>query len=240
MRRETFIWQLPEAIEARLGESTYGRQRTIFEDGHLLIILHTPPSADTHDRSARVFLRKPNGAYQCNGVDDGEHKLRRLLETFGDLLQKYEDAYERARSVADLRVILDHLTPLTRSANNMSTALQSARDLVREDSFLIGVRDEAYEISRGFELLQNDARLALDYRIAESAEQQSVKASELTRAQHKLNVLAALTFPLMAVATVFGMNIASGLEAQSPVLFWFVFAVAMGVGMFATSWITEP
>ena len=40
--------------------------------------------------------------------------------------------------------------------------------------------------------------------IAKSAEIQAAKAEEMATAQHKLNVLAAITFPVMAVATLFG------------------------------------
>ncbi len=66
-----------------------------------------------------------------------------------------------------------------------------------------------------------DAKLALDYRIAQSAEVQMAKATEMTAAQHKLNILAAATFPLMAVATFFGMNLVHGFES-APGLFWVV------------------
>ena len=43
MKRKEFSWQLPEKIVHRLGDTSYGRQRAIFEDDHLLIILHLPP-----------------------------------------------------------------------------------------------------------------------------------------------------------------------------------------------------
>ena len=55
-----------------------------------------------------------------------------------------------------------------------------------EDSCLIAMRDEAYELARGFDLLLNDAKLQLDYRIAESAEEQWVKTQELAQAQHNI------------------------------------------------------
>ena len=39
-------WSLPEAIRVRLGQTTYGRQRAMFEEGHLLLVLHKPPGPD--------------------------------------------------------------------------------------------------------------------------------------------------------------------------------------------------
>ena len=43
-------WNLPEAIRVRLGQSTYGRQRAIVEEGHLLLVLHKPPGPDDRGR----------------------------------------------------------------------------------------------------------------------------------------------------------------------------------------------
>lgn len=43
-------WNLPETIRNRLGASTYGRQRAMLEDGHLLVILHKPPGPDDAKR----------------------------------------------------------------------------------------------------------------------------------------------------------------------------------------------
>ena len=135
--------------------------------------------------------------------------------------------------------VLDDLAPLTRSAANLSQALQSARELAKGDKLLIAMRDEGYEVSRSFELLFHDAKLALDYRIARSAEAQMAKATEMAVAQHKLNVLAAITFPLMAIATILGMNVVHGLENRSPGVFWAVLLAGIGVGMMAVYWVTS-
>lgn len=75
MARRKYNWQLPPEIELRLGDSTYGRQRAIFEAGHLLLILHAPPSAEDRQRQSKVFLRTPDGKYLCDGRENGETKL---------------------------------------------------------------------------------------------------------------------------------------------------------------------
>ena len=239
MRRTDFLWRLPPAIEARLSESTYGRQRAIFEDGQLLVILHTPPKADTRQRDPRVFLRSADGRWQCNGQDHGEIQLETLLASYGKLLQGYEDKCDRAKTAKHLHEVLDHLMPLHRSASHLSGALQSAREHVAEDAFLIAMRDEAYEMARGFELLVSDAKLSLDYQIAQTAEDHSAKTHELARAQHKLNVLAAITFPLIALGTIFGMSLATGLEGRSPALFWFLLLVGGAAGFFSMIWVAR-
>jgi len=238
MQRKRFTWQLPVRIEARLGERTYGRQRTIFEDDHLLIILHTPPDPETHKREAWVFLRKPDGSLMWNGQDNGEEKLKRLLKLYADLYDKLDDAEEDAQSADDLLVVLEALAPLNRASTNLANTLQSARNLIKDDPFLIAMRDEAYEVSRNFDLLQSDAKLALDYRTAQSAEAQHARTLEMARAQHKLNLIVAATFPLMAVATVFGMNLFNGFEGV-PGAFWTALVLGIAVGAGTIHWVTQ-
>jgi Mg2+ and Co2+ transporter CorA len=202
-------------------------------------VLHSPPEPDTHKRNPEVFLRKPDGSWWYNGMAGGDAKLKKLLASCRERYGRYDDAYERAASATDLFEVLDDLAPLIRAAANMSQALQSARELVKGDRLLIAMRDEAYEVSRSYELLFHDAKLALDYRIARTAEAQMAKATEMAVAQHKLNVLAAVTFPLMAIATILGMNVAHGLEDRSPGIFWAVLLLGIGVGMMAVYWVTS-
>ena len=239
MKRKQFLWQLPPEIEVRLGENTYGRQRAIFEADHLLLILHMPPSPEDPRRESMVFLRTPQQQYLCNGVEKGEVKLPKLLDAYQQLYERYDRQYDDATSSGKLFRVLEALVPITRAATNMRDALQSARELVRDDKLLIAMRDQAYEVARRLELLLSDAKMALDYRIAQNAEAQTAKAQETAMSQHKLNVMAAVTFPLMAIATIFGMNLASGIEQQNPLLFWGVFACGIAIGVVAKGWVTN-
>jgi hypothetical protein len=239
MKRKRYDWQLPAAIEKRLGETSYGRQRAIFEEGHLFIVLHSPPADDAPERECILFLRRPDGSYLCNGRSGGESRLRRLLADYENLFEKFDGLYDRGRTATDFFDIINAVAPLNRATTNLHNALQSARSYVQGDGFLIAMRDEAYEISRNFELLLGDSKLALDYRIAENAEAQASRAKEMASAQHKLNVLAAVTFPLMAIATLMGMNLVHGLESRPPVLFWGVVAAAAVIGFVVVFWVTR-
>jgi len=239
MKRKTINWTLPPEIEARLGDNSYGRQRAIFEAGHLLVILHAPPVAGVLERETSLFLRKPNGALLANGLEGGDHKLRKLLAAYRARWEECDKEYDSADSAEELFKLLEALAPLNRASTNLSNALQSARDFVKEDRFLIGMRDESYDISRAFDLLVTDAKLKLDYRIAKNAEAHSAKADEMATAQHKLNVLAAITFPIMAVATVLGMNLRSGLEENSPAFFVAVLAVGVAIGLRVKRWVAK-
>ncbi|MFN2427979.1 MAG: hypothetical protein ABR587_16200 [Candidatus Binatia bacterium] len=65
----------------------------------------------------------------------------------------------------------------------------------------------------------------------------AVKSAEMATAQHKLNVLAAVTFPIMALATVLGMNLTNGLEERSPFLFLTVLTIGVLIGRFVRRWV---
>jgi len=239
MKRKIFQWTLPPEIERRLGDSSYGRQRAIFEAGNLLLILHAPPGPDDLTREFRVFLRAADGRYQCNGIADGQVQLRRLLADYRTLYDELEETYQKAHTSEELFRLLESVAPAGRSAGNMRDALQAAREYVKEDTLLIAMRDEAYEVARNFEILLGDVRSALDFRIARNAEMQAAKSAEMALAQHKLNVLAAITFPLMAIATLLGMNLAHGFENAPPIFFYLVFALGLIVGLAVKSWVTN-
>lgn len=238
-KRKTFDWKLPPEIEARLGDDTYGRQRAIYEVGHLLLLLHVPPAASTIERETLVFLRRPDGSFHCNGLPGGEARLRGLLADYRKLWEECDQQYDLAQSAAELFRLLERLAPLNRATTNMAGVLQTARDHVPEDRLLLNLRDESYEISRAFDLLVIDAKLKLDYKIASNAEQSSAKAEELAAAQHKLNVLAALTFPVMALATVLGMNLTHGFEEGSPAIFFSVLAFTFALGILVRRWVVK-
>lgn len=67
---------------------------------------------------------------------------------------------------------------------------------------------------------------------------QSRAAEACNRAQHKLNILAEIAFPLMSVSAVFGMNMQSGLENKPVFAFWLVFLGGLGLGLFVKSWVS--
>lgn len=237
--RKPMNWTLPPQIEARLGESSYGRQRVIAEVDHVLVILHWPPEEGKLEREPALFLRKPDGVLLVNGQDNGGLKLRKLLADYRTCWEECDKAYDSAESAEELLRLLERLAPLNRSSTNLANALQAARDAAKQDRFLIGMRDEGEEISRAFDLLTADAKLKLDYRIAKNSEAQAEQSRAMTSAQHRLNVLAAITFPIMALATVLGMNLTHGLEGRSPIYFLVVLAIGIMIGMLVKRWVAR-
>jgi len=231
-------WNLPEAIRARLGASTYGRQRAIIEEGHVLLVLHKPPGPDDRTREGVLFWRNTAGEWQCNRGGPGPGGLKRHVQAYVDIEAKLTQDYETAASSGALFDLLETMVPLVRAVRSMHAALQTAREAIKQDAFIIEVRDLAYEVERNMDLLLEDVRNAIQQRNAREAEIQAQASKEALAASHRLNILAALFLPLTAITSLFGMNLQHGLNEHSPVIFWFVFAGGIALGLVIKSWVT--
>jgi hypothetical protein len=230
-------WNLPELIRVRLGQSSYGRQRAIAEEGHLLLVLHRPPGPDDRGREGILFWRSPAGDWQCNRGGPGPGALKRHVQSYQELEAQYSAAYEKGPDIGELFDLVEILTPLVRSARNMHAALQAAREAVKADPLLIEMRDLGYEVERNLELLHEDVRTAIQHRSVRKAEEHARLSEQALQASHRLNTLAALFFPLTAIAGIFGMNFAHGLDERQPALFWLVFALGGALGFGMRSWV---
>jgi len=230
-------WSLPEGIRLRLGQSTYGRQRAIVEEGHLLLILHKPPGPNDVHREGVLFWRKPDGEWQWSRGAGGAGALKRHVQSYAELETNLAKDYEKASGIGMLFDLVEALTPLTLAARNMHQALQTARESIKADTFIVEVRDLAYEVDRNFELLLEDVRNAIQSRTAREAEEQARLGKEALQASHRLNTLAALFFPLTAIASVFGMNLHHGINERSILWFWLVFAFGIASGFAMKSWV---
>jgi hypothetical protein len=230
-------WTLPEAVRIRIGQTTVGRQRAIIEDGHLLLVLHKPPGPDDRAREGALFWRNPAGEWQFNRGGSGPGALKRHVQSYGELEAGLAQQYEQAADTTALFDVLEALTPLARAGRSMHQALQAAREAFKSDAFLIEMRDMASDVERNFDLLGEDVRNALQYKIARESEEQARLSKEAVRASHRLNVLAAWFLPLTAIASVFSMNFAHGFDEHRPVFFWIVFALGVGLGFAMKSWV---
>lgn len=230
-------WTLPDAIRTRLGQATYGRQRALVEEGHILLVLHKPPGPDDREREGVMFWRTPAGEWQFSRGGPGPGGLKRHVQSYAELEARLTKEYEQAAELGQLFDLLEALAPLTRAARNMHQALQTAREAVKGDATLIELRDLAYEVERNLELLLEDARNAIQHRTARKAEEQAHLSEAALHASHRLNILAALFFPLTALASVFSMNFAHGMDEQRPSLFWLVLVVGVVLGLGMRGWV---
>jgi hypothetical protein len=228
-------WQIPQSLRQRIGESA-GRQRAMYTEGHLLLILHKPPQAGETKREGEYFWRDPQGNWTSDDFGPGSGSLERHLQRFVVRLDELERLEEQAQCSWDYFEVLSQLEPLLRTVHNGFRALQQAREFVAEDHDLINVRDHAGDIERTADLLYRDCRNRLDCAMARRAEEQAENSRETEALAHRLNVLAAFFFPIMTLATIFGTNLTHGLETLCPPIpFLVVLSIGVLTGYFLCS-----
>lgn len=237
-------WQVPEKFRQRIGTQA-GRQRAMADSGHLLLIVHDVPGNDEMERSGRLFWRAPDGTWKAAGVSQGNgiSVLRRHLETFQVAIGALDDAIDKsvndgATHPEPFFEVLTKATPLQRTTRNLSKALQQAREGV-EDKDIISLRDLAGDLERAIDIVTSDARDALEFSIAKNAEAQAKQAKLSAQAQHRLNMLAALFFPVTAIGAILGTEMHTGLEGNGPWLFWAIFTLAFGIGFLVRSQVAK-
>lgn len=232
------VWDVPDQFRKRLGEKA-GRQRTMFADGHLLLVLHQPPRPDETERVGRYFWRKGDGTWSSSDLGGGPGALKKHLTEYAELVERYDRDEEAAVSAEEYFAILNNLAPLHRAARNLHSVLQEARKLCPDDRDIINLRDQAYEIERTAELLYNDAKNALDYAVAKRAEEQAHASHQMAISAHRLNLLVAFFFPLATLSAVFGMNLLHGLETlRAPIPLITIVALGLMFGAILAAFVT--
>jgi Mg2+ and Co2+ transporter CorA len=217
-----------------LGDAA-GRQRAMAAEGHLLLVLHAPPTPGVAERTGRLFWRDPEGTWRSNALGEGLQALKRHVAEFAERVEELEQHWQTAATAEEYYTLLRALAPLHRTARNLHATLQQAREMVPSDRDLINLRDQVGEIERAIELLYGDAKNGMDFTIAHQAEQQAKRTYDMAVATYRLNVLAAAFFPVATLSTIFGMNLAHGLEAWStPAHFWGILALGLVCGLVLT------
>jgi Mg2+ and Co2+ transporter CorA len=211
--------------------------------GHLLLVLHGPPGDDPDVRDGLIFWRDPTGKWTPSGTSPSQPGVGDLLTKFEKSLDQLQAAEDTAKSARDYFNLLNRLNPMVRTARNLYQALQDAREAEPGDRQLLLWRDRAYAINRAAELLHNDAKNALDFAVAQRAEEEAVSSRRVAAAAHRLNILAAFFFPLATLAAIFGMEMRNGLEMwdqqHAPLPMLGILGVGLVLGCILTMFITR-
>src|SRR5688572_13411390 len=93
-------WDVPAVFRQRLGDAV-GRQRAMASAGHLLLVLHAPPSPGTPERQGRFFWRSPAGEWKANALGGGAGALKKHVAEFAERVDQLEADWQQARSAAD-------------------------------------------------------------------------------------------------------------------------------------------
>jgi hypothetical protein len=227
-------WHVPPLFGQRLGDAA-GRQRAMAVDGHLLLVLHEPPVAGVAERPARLFWRDPEGTWKSKPLGDGAQALKRHVAEFATRVDEFETRWQEAGSAQDYFLLLRTIAPLHRTVHHLHAVLQQAREVVPQDRDLINLRDQVGEIERALELLHGDARNGLNFSVAHQAEQQAERTYEMAVSADRLNLLAAVFFPIATLSAVysaiFGMILAHGpQEWSTPAVFWSLLVAGLVCG----------
>lgn len=224
------MWKVPTEFRKRLGDRP-GRQRAMFADEHLLLVLHKPPQAGEEERQGRYLWRNPEGAWSSNDWGAGPGCLMRHLNEFSESIQKYDIDEEKAHTSTEYFTVLEGLAPLRRAIGNLHQVLQEARKLVPEDRNLINARDQSYDLERTCDLLYNTAKNGLDFAIARQAEAEATSSRQMAVSAHRLNLLVASFFPLATLSGVFGVNFSHSIEAYVPAPWPIILMIVSGLVM---------
>jgi hypothetical protein len=223
-------WILPAEITSRLG-ATVGRQRLMHHEGHILLILHKVPDADSRLREPALFYYTPLKEWKTT-VGSGTNALGKFLTEYETVLESLDRKLDNAATAQDCFQVIAAANPIVRATNHLHEVLQAARELLKTDKQMITNRDTAYDLKRQAELLMEEARNKLDYEIARRSEEEALYSREQARAAHKLNLLAAVFFPVTAVSSILGANMPMGLEnAPSALIYWVLIIIALFVGL---------
>lgn len=233
------MWAVPDQIKRRFGQKGAGKQRAMCADGHLVLVLHKAPVDTGRERETVFFWRNSEGDWNNSGHGRGIQYLEKHIEEYSAVEEKLSRAYDNASKSEDYFQILEDLTQIRRSAKNLYATMQAAREAVHDDTEIIDLRDTAEEIYRTLDLLYMDTQNGLDFSIARKGEEQAVFSQQAARAGHRLNILAAVFFPLTALSGFFGMNLTSGLEQSPPFAFWLVLFVGIMLGIFMCMWVVQ-
>lgn len=215
-------WELPTSISTRLGE-VGGNQRAIHGDDHLLLLIHQLPALGESERQTLTAWRSPDGQWQTFPHSGGVPVIDRSMEAYENKIDELEAREEAARRSHEFHNILEELSPVLRAIRGVHRTLQQAHLRVPEDRDILLWRDDAAEIVRAAELLNDDARFGLQFIAASQAESQAA-------ASHRLNMLVAIFLPLTTLGAIFGMNIPNGLE-HNGIAFFVVLIVGFISGL---------
>ena len=224
-------WDIPEVFRNRMGQDV-GRQRLMNEAGHHLVVMHElPERGDKGIRKPALFWVNDMDEWKSMPSSGGRSALKQLVQDYHDKVMELEatltkmNGEETAEKVHD---VIDQAAPLYRAVRNVAAVMQELRTTLNSDREVLIIRDTALAAELSTDLLLADAKSTLDYVTAKNAMIQAKESKKAAREAQKLNRLAALFFPLVTLASLFGMNPPSEVLEHGGVYVVIVLGLLMG------------
>ena len=207
----------------------------------LLIVAHQVPEHDEISRRGQLFWLDSTGEWRASNGDPGKVALQMHLDRYSKRIDHFEVIEAKAQKADDYLPILDGMVPLVRSTKNLLSTLEEARKELPKDRSIIDHRDRAYELSRQAELLYEDAKNSMEVAMIRRADEQTTATHQMTVASHRLNVLAAIFFPLATMGSVFGTTLTDNWSwSKSTMGFTCFLAVGIAFGLILVGFVTRP
>ncbi len=224
-------WEVPTDLRIRFGKHS-NHQRAAGLERHLLIRLHRVPPNRRSVGESVYFWRNSTGGWKCSAGRDTVDTISELVVKYADAFVIIEQTSDRASTSRNWFEVLSDIGPLLRAADGLHETLQSAQHALPEvdKAELQPACDVAHEVVRAAQLLQQQAQHSIDYLVAQQNEQLAQTSQSQAAAAHRLNVMAAIFFPLATISSVFGMNISHGFENR-PLAFWMILCVGTLLGV---------
>lgn len=192
--------ELRDQLSTRTGHQTCLEGR-----GELLLVLHDVPKPGVAKREGLYFWKSHDARWaQPSGA--GLSGVGELLDRYENVIDGHEDRITVAESAAEIFAILRHSGPLSRSSRNMVRALELALRAEPDDRHIRVLLDRAREMERAADLLNSDARVALDYWQAERLEHHGRLLERIEKNSGRTNLLVGIFLPVIAAVGFFGMN----------------------------------
>ncbi len=205
-----------------------GNQRCLVGRDELLLIVHDVPKAGSPEREPLIFWRRQDEIWVDYTGVKGLRKIGELLDRYAKALDEYQDVIDEADTAAEVFTLARASGPLARSSRNLALAIEQTLANDEDNRELRSYRDRSRELERTAEQLHHDARLTLEFWMAERGEEQQATAEKLNKIAFRLNLLAGFFLPLVAFGGLFGMNV--DLPDFVDGWFWLIFFGGLATG----------
>jgi hypothetical protein len=222
-------WELPAEVTTAFGGRVQ-EQRVLSQAGHLVLVVHHAIARRGADVPV-VFWRNPKGEWR--GTDGGKAlpALHALVDNYAAEVEAIEMRLVKAGVAKDFFEVLAAVRPLEHRASEMTIVFERACRLVPTDADLERVWMRVRSIGRNLQLLVLRAEDGRDFDLAQLNEEQADISNQMVVSGQRLNFLIAMLLPMTALASVFGMNLFSGVEeGASSLLFWAVVLLSVVTG----------
>lgn len=205
-----------------------GNQRCVIGRDELLLVVHEVPKAGVPEREPLFFWRRMDEVWVDFGGSRGLRRLHELQDRYAQVIDAHELEVETSETAEEVFSLARATGPLARSTRNSALAIEQALTQDEDNRELRSLRDRAREIERAAEQLSHDAKLNMEYWMAERSEEQQESTEKLNKIAFRLNLLAGFFLPLVALGGLMGMNVKLPSFVNS--LFWVIFFGGLCLG----------